>query len=57
MKKLRYILLVTGIATGAMLTGCSAPKGTELTEEQHRQIMIQQWAFWAGYMMSRSAAR
>ena len=57
MKKLRYILLVTGIAAGAMLTGCSVPEGTELTEDQHRHIMIQQWAFWTGYMMSRSAAR
>lgn len=55
MRKLKYILLTIGIAAGAMLTGCSVPEGTELTEEQHRQI--QQWAFWTGYMMSRSAAR
>ena len=57
MKKLKYILLTIGIAAGAMLTGCSVPKGTELTEEQHRDMMIHQRTLWTGRMMNRWAAR
>lgn len=57
MEKLKYILLTIGIAAGAMLTGCSVPKGTELTEEQHGDMMIHQRALWTGLMMNRWTAR
>lgn len=57
MKKSKYILLTIVIASGAMLTGCSVPKGPELTEEQHGDMMIHQRALWIGLMMNRWAAR
>ena len=57
MEKLKYILLTIGIAAGAMLTGCSVPKGTELAEEQHGDMMIHQRALWTGLMMNRWTAR
>lgn len=57
MKKSKYILLTIGIAAGAMLTGCSVPRGTELTEEQHWDMMIHQRALWTGLMMNRWTAR
>lgn len=57
MKKSKYILLTIGIAAGAMLTGCQVPEETELTEEQHGDMMIHQRALWTGLMMNRLAAR
>lgn len=57
MKKSKYILLTIGIAAGAMLTGCSVPEETELTEEQHGDMMIHQRALWTGLMMNRWTAR
>ena len=57
MKKSKYILLTIVIASGAMLTGCSVPKGPELTEEQHGDMMIHQRALWIGLMMNRWAER